>query len=78
MNWTALILINATWIVCLLLMRRRYRRLLGEAIGLLDTIHASLTPYVGREGELRAMIGKPLSDLCVDARINPRKGKDDE
>jgi hypothetical protein len=77
MNWLTLCVANATWIVCLLLMRRRYRKLLAEAIGMLDETYRALTPYVGKEGALRERLGRPLSDLCVDAGIFPRKGKAD-
>lgn len=73
MNWFTFALVNATWIVCLLLMRRRYRRLMGEALETLDYVHRTLTPYIGQEGEVRAVVGVKLSNLCVDAGIRPWK-----
>jgi hypothetical protein len=73
MNWIALILVNVAWIVCLLIMRRRYRKLLGGALDTLDYVHMNLTPYVGKEGEIRSYVGVALSNLCVDSRIHPQE-----
>ena len=76
MDWLTFALVNLTWVVSLLLMRRRYRRLLGEAIGTLHHVHQNLTPYVGKEGKMRCQIGVLLSNLCADTRIDPWKRKD--